>query len=196
MLEGHLRRATPFTNGADGFPRRRFSVAEVFAMLDQNVLSHDEKFELIEGEFFPMSPKRSTHELIKNYLNRALSRQIDDGLFVGVENTLYLDDWTFVDPDLLLVPSALPSDQIKGRDVLLAVEVAVTTLRYDRDKKAPLYARHGVPLYWLIDGNSWETTVYSAPVNGAWTSVTVVASTDLLTVPALPGFQFRLADVR
>ncbi len=112
-----------------------------------------------------------------------------------MENTLYLDDWTFLDPDLPLVPSALPSDQIKGRDVFLAIEIAVTTLRYDRDKTAPLYARHGVPLYWLIDGSNLETTVYSAPVNGAWTSVTKVASTDLLTVPALPGFRFRLADI-
>jgi hypothetical protein len=66
MLEGALRHATPITEGADGFPRRRFGVAEVLVMLDQNVLSHDERFELIEGEFFAMSLKRNTHELIKN----------------------------------------------------------------------------------------------------------------------------------
>jgi Uma2 family endonuclease len=174
--------------------RRRFTVAEVWAMIEHGIIDPDEKFELIDGDFLPMSPKNHRHERTKHILNRALGRVIDDSLFVGIETTIYLDEWTFVEPDLVVVPERLRTEEVTGPDILVAIEIADTSLRRDRDLKAPRYAQAGVPLFWLIDVNARRITIHERPVDGVWTLIRVAGEADVLTVPALPGFSFRLAD--
>jgi Uma2 family endonuclease len=52
---------------------------------------------------------------------------------------------------------------------LLVVEISVATLRYDREVKAPLYARHGVPEVWIVDLKADKVHAYSAPRDGVYT---------------------------
>ncbi len=173
--------------GADGMLRRRFTVAEVWSMIEHGIIDPDERFELIDGEFFPMSPKYDPHERIKHVLTRALGRVIDDALFVAVETTLYLDDATFFEPDIIVFPSRLRTEEVGGADVLIAIEIADSSLRRDRDIKAPRYAQAGVPLFALIDVNARTITVHEAPVDGVWSRVRVLTGTDELTVAGAAG---------
>ena len=57
---------------------------------------------------------------------------------------LYLNERTFVEPDLCLYPRRILPEDVKGRDVLLAIEVAASSMPYDLGLKAQIYARHGV----------------------------------------------------
>jgi Uma2 family endonuclease len=183
------------TRAAEGFDRRSFTVAEILRMQDAGILSEDEDFELIEGEIVPMHSKTHAHELIKSSLTLAVARVLPDHLWFGVETTIYLSPNTFVEPDLVIYPRGLKLEEVKGSDILLAIEVAVTSLSYDRGLKARLYARHGVNELWVIDAERRRTFVYSGPGPAGWGATTERGRDEALTLAALPGFSAQLGAI-
>ena len=189
-----MRAAT--TRAANGLARRAFTVTEVEAMQRKGIVHPDERFELVEGEIVPMQAKSPLHELIKNTLVRALVLALPEELWLGVETTLFLSDSTALDPDLSISPARLRTGKLAGPDVLLAIEVAQSSLAYDRGLKARLYARYGVPEYWVIDVKRRRTFVHTGPnEDGSWGRIVTLEEGDLLAHPALPRFGVRLADI-
>jgi Uma2 family endonuclease len=148
------------TQAADGMPRRAWTVAEIEAMQAAGIISEDERFELIGGEVVPMQAKGGRHELVKVELNRHFQRIVPDDLSIGQETTLRLDTKNFVEPDFCTFPRAIFPSDMRGHDVLLAVEVADSSLYYDRGRKLGVYAAFGVPEVWVINANSLVTHVY------------------------------------
>ncbi|RBP03255.1 Uma2 family endonuclease [Roseiarcus fermentans] len=183
------------TRAAEGFDRRAFTVAEILRMQDAGIIAEDENFELIEGEIVPMQAKSHAHELIKVALNIAIVRALPDHLWMGIESTLYLGPNTFVEPDLTVYPKGPKLEEVKGRDILLAIEVAATSLAYDRGLKARLYARYGVNELWVIDAARRTTLVYRGPDGSGWRDIVERAPEEPLAFAALPGFSIRLATV-
>jgi Uma2 family endonuclease len=183
------------TRAAEGFDRRSFTVSEILRMQDAGVISEDENFELIEGEIVPMQAKTHVHELIKSALNLGIARALPDQLWLGVETTIYLSANTFVEPDLVVYPKGIKLEEVKGWDILLAIEVAVTSLAYDRGLKARLYARHGVKELWVIDGDKRRTFIYSGPEAADWRTLVERGPDETLTSAALPGFSVRLESI-
>lgn len=184
------------TRAAEGFPRRSFTVAEIRRMVEAGIIAEDENFELIEGELVPMSPKGNQHEVIKAALNEYLATHKPSTVRLGVETSLYLDERTFVEPDLCLYPKKILPEDVKGGDVLLAIEVAGSSISYDRGLKATVYARHGVNELWVIDAATRETWVHRQPgADGKWGSIEK-ASPDMAVSPAaLPDISIRMADL-
>jgi Uma2 family endonuclease len=155
-----LDRLPGTTRAADGLPRRRWSVAEIEAMVAKGILGENERFELIGGEVVPMSPKGARHELVKIALNRFFQRAAPDHLEVAPETTLRLDKDTFVEPDFCVFPRGIDLKKLNGDAVLLAVEVADSSLAYDTDRKSRIYALHGVREAWVINANTLTTRVF------------------------------------
>lgn len=184
------------TRAADGLDRRRFTVAEIEAMQEAGIIHPDENFELIEGDIVPMQAKNHPHERVKSALNLALARALPDTLWLGIETSVRLAADTFVEPDLCVYPRHLRLEDVRGGDLVVAIEVADSTLGYDRGLKRRLYAKHGVPLYWSIDATKRTTLILTKPrPDGDWEVVTELGPDATLAVPALPDFAFRLADV-
>ncbi len=75
---------------------------------------------------------------------------------------MYLSKNTFVEPDLVIYPRGIELEQVKGADIVLAIEVALTSLAYDRGLKAQLYARHEVRELWVIDAKERRTHIHTA----------------------------------
>lgn len=189
-----MRAAT--TRAASGLARRAFTVAEVEAMQRKGIVHPDEKFELVEGEIVPMQAKSPVHELIKETLVRRLHDRLPHDGWVGVERTIYLSDRTALDPDVSLFRAKDKARRIDGPSLLLAIEVAQSSLAFDRGLKARLYARYGVPEYWVVDVKRRSTTNHAGPrEDGSWTHTRVVGPDEPLTHPAVPAFALRLADV-
>src|SRR5271154_5570168 len=159
------------TRAAEGFDRRSFTVKEVLRMQEAGILSDDENFELIEGEIVPMQAKTHVHELIKSALTIGIARALPDRLWLGVESSIYLSANTFVEPDLVIYPKGIKLEDVKGSDILLAIEVAATSLAYDRGLKARLYARHGVNELWGTDAARRRTFVHSGPGPAGWRTI-------------------------
>jgi Uma2 family endonuclease len=131
-------------------PRRAFSAEDIHRMVDAGVISEDERIELIEGEIVVMSAKGYAHDLIKNALNLAIVRALPPSMNMGVEMTIQFSDTMILEPDLAvferasLIKSDANFSHIKSGDHRLAIEVAASSLAYDKGLKARLYARHRV----------------------------------------------------
>jgi Uma2 family endonuclease len=188
------------TTAAEGFPRRAFSVEDIGRMIEAGVIREDERFELVEGEIVVMAAKVVAHERIKSALTVAISRALPEHLTIAVEATLRLSDTLMLEPDVAVFPRTLFARsttfvQLDPGDGHLVIEVAASSLAYDKDLKARLYARHGVREFWVIDANSRSTWVHTGPSGDRWSSITERGPQDLLTTPALPGFSIRLSEV-
>jgi Uma2 family endonuclease len=188
------------TTAAEGFPRRAFTVEDISRMIDAGVIREDERFELVEGEIVMMAAKGIAHERIKSALTVAISRALPDHLTIAVEATLQLSDTIMLEPDVAVFPKALFEKttsfvRLDRGEAHLIIEVAASSLAYDKDLKARLYARHGVREFWVIDAHSRSTWVHTGPSGDGWSSIAKRGPEDSLTTPALPGFSLRLGAI-
>ena len=135
--------------------RHRFDVDDYHRMAAAGILTRADRVELIEGEVVDMAPIGSAHGGKVNRLTSLVGRLAADGMVVAsVQGPLRLDRRNEPQPDLMLLrPRAdfYESGHPTAADVLLLVEVADSSLAYDRGPKLALYARHGVPEVWVVD---------------------------------------------
>ena len=184
------------TRAAEGFPRRSFTVAEIRRMVEAGIIAEDENFELIDGEVVPMSPKGNQHEVIKAALLRIFATHAPADLRLAVETSLYLDERTFVEPDICLYPKRILPEDVSGSDVLLAIEVAASSMAYDRGLKASIYARHGVGELWVVDAATRETWVHRQPgADGQWGNIERQAAQTEVSPAFMPDLVIRMADL-
>jgi len=185
------------TRAADGLWRRRFTVAEIEAMVHAGILDEDERVELIHGELVPMSPKGSRHEIFKAALNRRWQKLCPDDVQITPETTFRLSEDTYLEPDFVVYPSEVGIVGIAGENVLLVVEVADTSTRYDRGRKAQLYAEFGVQEFWAIDAVKMTTRVFRAPsANGYADKRDFKASETISPLLAQQVFALRLDELK
>jgi Uma2 family endonuclease len=172
------------TRAAEGLPRRAWSVAEIEAMVAAGIIAADERFELIDGEAVPMSPKGAGHEWVKALLNEHLQRTRPEHCRIIPETTLYLDEFTFVEPDFCLVAAVPGPRRLFAADIFLAIEVADTSLAYDLARKIEVYAAHGVREVWVINSLTLVTRVHKALTDGVYAQVQEFAGDATLTPAA------------
>jgi Uma2 family endonuclease len=185
-------RERPATRAADGLSRWRWTVAEIERMAEDGYFHDDERFELLGGEIVPMSPKGRRHEIIRGALAFRFTKQAPDGVFVVSEPQFNLDDDTYLHPDILIHPIAIPTPDVRGGDALLVVEVADTSLRYELNTKAPVYAAYGVREYWVINTGTLTTMVHRRPLGKVWGVVDEVGPGDTLTASLAPALSVSL----
>jgi Uma2 family endonuclease len=189
------------TTAAEGFPRRAFTVEDIGRMIEAGVIREDEKFELIEGEIVMMAAKGVAHERIKSALIVAVVRALPDHLTIGVEATLRFTDTVMLEPDIAVFPKELFEKSREGfarldpGEAHLVIEVAASSLAYDKGLKARLYARHRVRELWVVDANERTTWVHTGPSGDAWSSVVARGPQEALTTSPLPGFSIRLGEI-
>ena len=190
-----------FTQAAEGLPRRAFTVEDIRRMVEVGIIAENERIELIEGELVVNAAKSVGHDNIKNALTTAFARAVSDDVYVGVEATIQLADDILVEPDITLILRSVykadPKSFARPRPehVLLLVEVAVSSMTYDRVVKARLYARFGIQEFWIIDANERVAWVHTGPSGDGWSSIVKYGADEVLTTSALPGLSVRLADI-
>lgn len=163
---------TMFQNVRKGLIPARLTVADVYVLQEQGLIHDSDNFELIEGEIVPMAAaKFSHHEAMKSRLNEALvlAKPRDVALFV--EPSVTLSEDTLVEPDLALWRRGGQSQEVRGPDLLLVIEVAVSSIAYDVGQKARIYATHGVRDYWVVDAIRRTIRVHRSPSGGRYVDV-------------------------
>jgi Uma2 family endonuclease len=100
-----------------------------------------------------------------------------------------------VEPDLLICPRALKGVTVAPAEVLLAIEVAHSSLRFDSTTKAKLYAALGVRDYWVIDAETLTTRVHREPSADRYTSIVEVPPSETLVPLLVAPLAVRLADL-
>jgi Uma2 family endonuclease len=169
--------------------RRRFTVDDYYQMADAGIIGHDERVELIDGEVVLMSPIGRRHSACVSAATQALVLAGGTSVIVQPQGPVRLDRFNEPQPDLMLLrPRAdfYASQHPGPDDVLLVVEIADSSLRYDRDVKAALYAAWGVPEYWLADLGSNVLRRHLAPEQGVFNVSDQLRRGDSIAARLLP----------
>jgi Uma2 family endonuclease len=143
---------------------RRFTADEYERMVAVGIFREDERLELIDGEIVEMAPVGHRHGACVAQLNKRLVIGVADRALVWVHGPARLAVDSVPEPDLaLLRPHSYRTGSPRSDDILLVVEVAESSLRYDRTTKLRLYARAGVPEYWVVSVDGEWIEVYRSP---------------------------------
>jgi Uma2 family endonuclease len=179
--------------------RRRFTADEYLAMGEAGILRAEDRVELIDGDIVAMSPVGRGHVAVVNRLTKSFIERIGDRAIVQPQGSLRLDSLTEPQPDVALLR---PRDDFYAtgarptpEDILLLVEIAESSLRYDLTVKATLYARHGIREYWVVDLNSDTLIRHTHPASGAYSSVEPIPPGRPFAPLALPDAVMNLTDV-
>jgi Uma2 family endonuclease len=161
---------------ADEPLRHRYTVVDYHRMGEVGILAPDARVELIDGEIIDMPPIGFRHTGHVDKLTRLLVMACGEHAIVRVQSSIRLGSYSEPQPDIsLLRPRGdfYTTGFALAPDVLLVIEVAATSLKYDRTVKLPLYARHAIPEVWLIDltAGRCRLTRHRDPQAGRYTAV-------------------------
>ena len=164
-------------------------------MVEAGILLEDERLEVIGGEIVEMSPKGYRHEGLKGGINRFWGRICPEGFDYLPETGLYLSELTYVEPDFVVFRARETVQGLTGPDILLAIEIADSSLPYDLRVKPQIYAAHGVHELWVIDVARRVAHVHLDATPGGYRSVAQL-SADRRVVPrhAPQELAFKLDD--
>lgn len=178
-------------------PRRLFTVDDYHRMAAAGVFGPEERVELIEGEIFEMSPIGLRHAGCVINATRLFVTRLGDRAVVSPQNPVVIRPRSEPQPDLLLLRPRVVSysqEHPAPEDVLLAVEVADTTVRFDRLVKARLYARAAIPEFWLFLAQECALEVHRTPGPDGYARVTRLGGEAVVSPLAFPDVQFAVAD--
>ena len=178
--------------------RRRFTTAEYHRMAKAGILHEDDRVELIEGEILEMSPIGRRHKACVDRFNRIFSRTLGDTVIVRVQSSIVLGERSEPEPDVVLLRPRVDfyadADETP-EDVLLVVEVADSSEVYDRQIKAPLYARYGIPELWIANLNSDQIVIYGDPTPAGYGTTRVARRGETISPSAFPELTFPVDEI-
>ncbi len=156
------------------FERFRLSRDRYHQMIESGIFGEDERIELIEGGLVTISPIGAEHSGIVDQLSEILVDQLARRAVVKVQGPIQLDDHSEPEPDVVL--SKPRRDYYKRSlpqpaDVLLVIEVADSSLAYDRTVKMPLYAQAGIAEAWIVNLIDRWIEVYRDPSPAGYTTM-------------------------
>jgi Uma2 family endonuclease len=183
------------TQAAEGMRRRRFTVAELEAMVAAGILDENERIELIGGEVVPMSPKGNRHEILKHALLHYWARRLPDRLTFAIETTFRLTPDTYLEPDFVFYDKAAGIRGLNQDTARFVVEIADSSFAYDTGRKAALYASFGIPELWVIHAARLETRIHREPSPQGYRDVTDLSADRELAPLFAPEIAVKLCEL-
>jgi len=186
------------------YPRsRRWTRAEYDNLIEMGVFKPGERLELLAGLLMVREPQGSPHATGIRLVAQALRAALGQGWIVEAQLPLALDDESEPEPDITVTAGA-PRDYVASHPArpALVVEVAESSLAFDRKDKGSLYARARVPEYWIVNLNDHVLEVYrdsgpdaSALLGWAYRSTQSLSAGDHVTPLAAPASRIAVADL-
>jgi Uma2 family endonuclease len=182
------------------FPvRHSVSVDEFERMVEAGVFAPDERLELIDGEILDMSPIGDPHMACVDRLTRWFAPlTISERAIVRVQGAFVASDISRPQPDVALLR---PRDDFyatrgpRPADVILAVEVADSSLRYDREVKRSLYAAAGVSEMWIVDLKGGGVDIATEPSASGYANLMRAKPGDTIAPAAFPDVTLAVAQL-
>ncbi len=171
------------------------TVDDVRAMAVAGIVDEGAKVELIGGVLYDMPADGELNVEWADWLGRWLFGALGEEYRITPGMTLTLSDLNGPKPDWWVSPRAIPAGQVRGPDVVLAVEQSDSTLAIDLGAKAALYALHGVRDYWVIDLKARRVSVHRNPDHGRYPPPREASAEETVEALLIPGLRLRLADL-
>ena len=146
--------------------KHRFTVDQYCRMAETGILSAQDKVELIDGEVLPMTPMGSRHAGCVNRLTRLFTQALGVRAVVQVQCPVRLSEYDMPEPDVAILEARedfYAAGAAGPSDCLLVVEVAESSLVFDRERKLPRYGKAGVLEVWLADLTTRTLHVFRSP---------------------------------
>ena len=180
-------------------PRRKFTVDEYHDFIEKGVFKPEERIELWDGEFIEMSPIGKRHA---GTVSAAMSDILKDFLgkqaLVWSQNPIILNDFSEPQPDVSLLKRRADfyrNESATAADVLLAIEVSDSTVKYDRDVKFPRYAENGIREAWLIDLENDRVEIHTQPTANGYKLVKILHRGDIAESTIFDEIKIAVDDI-
>lgn len=167
-----------------------------FDQLVEAGVFENERVELVRGEVVEMSPIGPDHCDVVEVLTEVLVPALKGRARTRVQSAFAASDDSEPQPDLLIVDGRIPRGQHRHPDAaLLAIEVAESSLKYDRTVKAKLYAEAGIKEYWVFDVSRGAVEVFSCLRDGAYQEIQHYSRHETIHLSDFPDVAVVLSDV-
>jgi len=178
--------------------KKLFTVEEYHRMGEAGIFHPEARLELIEGEIIEMSPVGDRHVACVNRATALFSARLAGKVMVSVQNAVRLSRYTEPQPDILLArprDDYYASQRIFPKDTFLDIEISDTTLRYDRNRKMPLYAKSGVSEVWIENLQDDVILVYRKPGPETYSSSLTLGRGESIWLAAFPEILFKVDEL-
>ncbi len=179
-------------------PHRKFTVEDYHRFIELGIFKPEERLELWEGEFVEMSPIGKRHAGTVSALSDILKDFLGKRALIWSQNPIVLNDFSEPQPDVTLLKRRddfYRTISATANDVLLAMEVADSTVKYDRDIKFPKYAANGIPEAWLIDLENDRIEIHTQPTQNGYRLVKILHRGDLAESTVFAEIKIAVDDI-
>ena len=178
---------------------RRWTRLEYERMVERGIFQPDDRLELIDGQLVVKEPQDADHFTAILLVVKTLEKAFGPGWLMRPQGPVALDDRSEPEPDVSVVPGS-PREYREGHPVrpVLVVEVSKSRLRFDRARKAALYARNGVEDYWIVNIVDRVLEVHREPIRGrrpAYRSIQTLQANEHVSPLAAPTARILVADL-
>ena len=192
---GHSDRAVA-TGDTVRPPRpHRFTRAEYAILAESGALGPNPRVELMYGEIVEMSPQNRRHANAIVRLTKLLGARIGDRMALRVQLPFAAADNLEPEPDFCIVPDTADLEPEHPSTAPLVIEVADSSLAYDRQTKLPMYALAGVAEYWIVDIEGRAVEVYTEPVGDGYANKRTARVGDTVSAVAVAGLVVRVGEI-
>jgi Uma2 family endonuclease len=177
---------------------RPLTSAEYYQMMESGIIREGEKVELILGQIFTMAAKGTRHTVATSRSIKSLLMLIGEQAIVRCQDPITLPNNSEPEPDIVI--ARLRSDDYVNshpapEDIILVIEVADSTIKFDRETKASLYAAAGISEYWIVNLIDDRLEIYRQPEGNIYTSVQIVTPPRSINLPEFSEISLNISDL-
>ncbi len=176
---------------------RRWTVDEYHQMIEAGILTPDDRVELIDGEIIRKSPNRPPHAATVQNISDYLTSLLVGKAHIRMQLPITLST-SEPEPDIAIVrwrDNRYVDRHPMAEDILWLIEVSHTTLAFDRGRKGVIYAREGIPEYWVLDVRDRQVYVYTNPTQTGYGQEAIVSDNGVLALPSDRQVQLPVAGL-
>jgi Uma2 family endonuclease len=176
---------------------RQLTSTEYYGMIESGIIREGERVELILGQIFTMAAKGTRHTVSTTRLITELPMLIQRRAIVRCQDPISLPNNSEPEPDIVI--ARLRSDEYVNthpspEDIILVIEVADSSIKFDRDTKAPLYAAAGISEYWIVNLIDNRLEIYRQPEGSIYASIQIVTPPQTIVLPQFPEIVVQIGD--
>ena len=176
---------------------RQLTSTEYYGMMESGIIREGERVELISGQIFTMAAKGTRHTVATTRLLKSLLMLLEEKAIVRCQDPITLPNNTEPEPDIVI--ARLRSDDYVNshpspEDIVLVIEVADSSIKFDRETKAPIYAAAGINEYWIVNLIDDRLEIYRQPEGSVYTSIQIVTPPRSIALPQFPDVVVEIGD--
>jgi Uma2 family endonuclease len=176
----------------------RYSAKRYFALVDEGILSPDDRVELLEGVIVASPPSAPPHAQGVRRVERILSQVLGQDIVLSSQLPFHAGTWSVPEPDVAVLPGRFEDYETSHpTSASLVVEVSLSSLAQDRLTKSRIYAAAGVKDYWIVNLRDGVVEWFAEPdmLARLYRSRGIAGRDDMLSLAAFPSVRIRAAEL-